>query len=60
MAAVAAAVGADPLEHFAVVAAVLLVASLVFLRGLLRPHRAGRHRRAGAPVRWTVPLCSSA
>src|SRR5215210_1438144 len=33
-AALAAAVGADPLEHFAVVAAVLAVASFAFLGGL--------------------------
>ena len=35
VAAVAAAIEVDPLEHFAVVAAVLALASLVFLRGLL-------------------------
>ncbi len=34
-AAVAAAIDASPLEHFAVVAGVLAVASIVFLRGLL-------------------------
>ena len=33
------AIDADPLEHFAVVAAVLAVASLVFMRGLLAAHR---------------------
>src|SRR5918999_5379703 len=38
MAALAAAVGADPLEHFAVVAAVLALASLLFLAGLLAIH----------------------
>ena len=35
VAALAAAIGADPLEQFAVVAVVLAVSSLVFLRGLL-------------------------
>src|ERR671910_238473 len=39
VAAVAAAIDAGPLEHFAVVAAVLAVASLVFLRGLLPADR---------------------
>jgi MFS family permease len=58
MAALAAAIDAEPLEHFAVVAVVLAVASLVFLRGLL----AARTREPGEPeeehvtVRWTVAL----
>jgi MFS family permease len=60
VAALAAALDVDPLEHFAVVAAVLALASLVFLRGLL-PAR--EHVRAEASeddervtVRWTLPL----
>ena len=60
VAALAAAVDADPLAHFAVVAAVLALASVVFLRGLLPAHE---HVRAEAAeddervaVRWTLPL----
>jgi MFS family permease len=58
VAALAAAIDAEPLEHFAVVAVVLAVASLVFLRGLL----AARTREPGEPeeehvtVRWTLAL----
>jgi MFS family permease len=57
LAALAAAMDVDPLEQFAVVAAVLVVASLVFLRGLLP----ARHVTTGepsdsTPVYWTVPL----
>ncbi len=58
VAALAAAIDADPLEHFAVVAVVPAVASLVFLRGLL----AARTREPGEPeeehvtVRWTLAL----
>jgi hypothetical protein len=58
VAALAAAIDADPLEHFAVVAALLAVASVVFLRGLL----AASTREPGQPeeehvsVRWTVAL----
>ena len=58
LAALAAAIGAEPLEHFAVVAGVLALASLVFLRGLLAAHRPA----PGAPVeervtvRWTPAL----
>ena len=59
MAAVAAAIGADPLEHFAVVAAVLAVLSVVFLRGLLPAHdqlREESHEAEPADVRWTWAL----
>ena len=58
MAALAAAVEADPLEHFAVIAALLAVASLAFLGGLL----AVNHPAPGDPeeervtVRWTPAL----
>lgn len=57
VAALAAAMDVDPLEQFAVVAAVLVAASLVLLRGLLP----ARHITAGepsdsTPVYWTVPL----
>jgi MFS family permease len=57
-AAVAAAIDADPLEHFAVVAAVLALASLVFLHGLLAMHHPepGEHEEEHVPVRWTLPL----
>jgi len=58
-AALAAAMGVDPLEHFAVVAAVLAVASLVFLRGLLPEHDQLRAEPGGAEppdVRWTLAL----
>jgi MFS family permease len=56
-AAIAAAMDADPLEHFAVVAAVLALASLVFLRGLLPAGRAPEGSDGSdAPVPWTVPL----
>ena len=55
MAALAAAIDADPLEHFAVVAALLAVASLVFLRGLLpaRHPVPGEHEDERVTVRWT-------
>ena len=59
VAALAAASGADPLEHFAVVAAVLALASLVFLRGLLPAHDQLREESGGAEpadVRWTAAL----
>ena len=59
VAALAAAIGADPLEHFAVVAAVLAVASVVFLRGLLPAHDQLREESGGAEpadVRWTLAL----
>jgi MFS family permease len=56
-AALAASIEADPLEHFGVVAAVLALASLVFLRGLLAAHHRepGAAREPGA-VRWTWAL----
>lgn len=58
LAALAAAMDVDPLEHFAVVAAVLAVASLVFLRGLLAAQRpaAGDPEEAHVTVRWTLAL----
>ncbi len=59
VAALAAAIGADPLEQFAVVAVVLAVASLVFLRGLLPAHDQVREESGGAEpadVRWTPAL----
>lgn len=58
LAALAAAMDVDPLEHFAVVAAVLAVASLVFLRGLLAAQRpaAGDPEEARVTVRWTLAL----
>ena len=58
LAALAAAIDADPLEHFAVVAAVLAVASLVFLRGLLAAHRPapGEPAEERVTVRWTPAL----
>ena len=58
VAALAAAVDVDPLEHFAVVAAVLAVASLVFLRGLLaaRTPDPGEPKEEAVTVRWTLPL----
>ena len=58
VAALAAAIDVDPLEHFAVVAAVLAVASLVFLRGLLAPHRPepGEPEEEAVRVRWTLAL----
>src|SRR5215217_1305652 len=57
LAALAAVIAADPLEHFAVMAAVLAVASLVFLRGLL-PARTVHPDEPEPPagVRWTPGL----
>jgi MFS family permease len=58
-AAVAAAIDADPLEHFAVVAAVLALLSVVLLRGLL-PARDQVREESGdeesVSVRWTPAL----
>jgi fucose permease len=58
MAALAAGIDAEPLEHFAVVAAVLAVASLVFMRGLLAAHRPapGEPQEQHVIVRWTPAL----
>ena len=58
VAALAAAIDADPLEQFAVVAAVLALASLVFLRGLLaaRTPEPGEPEEAHVTVRWTLAL----
>jgi MFS family permease len=59
VAALAAAADVEPLEHFAIVAAVLAVASLVLLRGLLplEHHVREQHEReARVRVRWTLPL----
>ncbi len=58
VAALAAAIDADPLEHFAVVAAVLAVASLVCMRGLLPVHHRdpGEGEEERVAVRWTLPL----
>ena len=58
-AALAAAAGLEPLPHFAIVAAVLALASLVFLRSLLpaEHHVRDEHEReALATVMWTLPL----
>jgi MFS family permease len=57
VAAVAAAIEADPLEHFALVAVVLALASLVFLSGLLAAQTA--HSDVPEPhvdVHWTPAL----
>jgi MFS family permease len=57
VAAVAAAIEADPLEHFAVVAVALALASLVFLSGLLAAQTA--HSDVPEPhvdVHWTPAL----
>jgi MFS family permease len=58
LAAAAAAIAADPLEHFAVVAAMLAVASRVFMRGLLAAHdpAPGEPANERVTVRWTVAL----
>jgi len=58
VAALAAAIDAERLEHFAVVAALLAVASLVFLRGLLpaRLPEPGEADEQGVSVRWTLAL----
>jgi MFS family permease len=58
-AALAAAAGLDPLPHFAIVAAVLALASLVFLRDLLPAEhhvREEHEREARVAVHWTLPL----
>ena len=59
VAAIAAAIDVDPLAHFAVVAAVLTVASLVFLRGLLPADRRRAADGSDEPrvhVPWTAAL----
>jgi MFS family permease len=59
VAALAAAIGADPLEHFAVVAGVLAVLSVVLLRGLLPAREQLRDeatREERVTVHWTVAL----
>jgi MFS family permease len=58
-AALAAAAGLEPLPQFALVAALLALASLVFLRDLLPAEhhvREEHEREALARVRWTLPL----
>ena len=59
VAAGAAAADVDPLPQFAVVAAVLALASLVLLRGLLPAEhhvREEHEREERVTVRWTLPL----
>jgi MFS family permease len=58
LAALAAAIGVDPLEHFAVVAAVLVAASFAFLGGLLpaATREPGESEKPHVPVRWTLVL----
>jgi MFS family permease len=60
-AAVAAAAGLDPLPHFAIVAAVLALASLVFLRDLLPEREQVRaalseEEEQRIPLHWTLPV----
>jgi MFS family permease len=61
-AAVAAAAGLDPLPHFAIVAAVLALASLVFLRDLLpereqvRAALSEEEEEQRIPLHWTLPV----
>jgi MFS family permease len=54
-AALAAAAELDPLPHFAIVAALLALASLVFLRGLLPARDQVRHDSEEDDERVTVP-----
>ena len=58
LAALAAAIGVDPLEQFAVVAAVLVAASFAFLGGLLpaATPEPGESEEQHVPVRWTLVL----
>jgi MFS family permease len=59
VAALAAAADVEPLAHFAAVAGVLAVASLVLLHGLLpaEHHVREEHERdESVTVRWTLPL----
>jgi MFS family permease len=58
-AALAAAASLDPLPHFAIVAGVLALASLVLMRGLLPAEhhvREEHEREAGGGVPWTLPV----
>jgi MFS family permease len=60
-AALAAAAGLDPLPHFAIVAAVLAFASIVFLRDLLPEREQVRAALSGdeeqrIPLHWTLPV----
>src|SRR4051794_604315 len=60
-AALAAAAGLEPLPHFAIVAALLALASLVFLRDLLPESEQVRaalpeEHEQRAPLGWTLPL----
>src|SRR5215208_5029942 len=60
-AALAAAAGLDPLPHFAIVAAVLALASLVFLRHLLPEREQVRaalseEEQQRIPLHWTLPV----
>jgi MFS family permease len=59
LAALAAAAGLDPLEHFAIVAAVLAFASVLLLAGLLPVHEQMREEVEAeheSSVRWTPAL----
>jgi MFS family permease len=59
VAALAAAAGLDPLPHFAIVAAVLALASFPLLRGLLPAEhqvREEHERETRTTVHWTLPL----
>src|SRR3954453_19452571 len=60
-AALAAAAGLDPLPHFAIVAGLLALASLVFLRDLLPESEQVRaalseEEEKRIPLRWTLPV----
>src|SRR5215208_5879379 len=60
-AALAAAAGLEPLPHFAIVAAVLTLASLVFLRDLLPEREQVRaalsdEEEQRVPLHWSLPL----
>jgi len=56
-AVLAAAADLDPLAHFAIVAALLALASVVAMRGLLAPrHLAAEAAGDGLEVRWTARL----
>src|SRR3954452_22650463 len=60
-AALAAAAGLDPLTHFAILAAVLALASVVFLRDLLPEREQERSapsedEERRVPLHWTLPV----